>query len=221
SDAAIVPTVMAGLCAGGMVSHQNDSPSTASRPFDRHRDGGILSEGSGMVILENLSHAMARGARPILEIIGFGSAADPANEESGAGLASCIREALDNATIYTHGVDGLCAHGPSDPVLDRVETQAVKAVLGNHARRIPVFSIKGVTGNPMAAGGAHQIVTSGLIVQTGQIPPTANYQYPDPDCDLDIVHSHPRCNRLKHLLINAHGSGRTNSAMIVRAFDIS
>lgn len=217
SDAAIVPTVLAGLCAAGMVSNRNDVPLEASRPFDRDRDGGVLAEGAGIVILENLKGARARGARIFLEILGYGSSADRIDGESGNGLETSVREALDNSAMYPFQADAILAHGPSDAVLDRMEAVALNRVFGPHARRAPVYSIKGVTGNPLAAGGAHQVIAAGLSFASGRLPPTANCRNPDPDCDLDLVRDEPRRFRARTLLINAHGSGRVNSSLMLKA----
>ena len=220
SDAAITPSAMAGFCAAGMVTQScNDHPAEASRPFDRRRDGGVLGEGSAILVLENLEHARVRGAPAYLEILGYGTAADRSDGEPGSGLEGTIAEALANSALRPEQLDYVCAHGPSDPVLDRVETDCLKQALGPHARRIPVSSIKGVTANALAASGAHQVVTCALAMRHGWVPPTANYRTPDPRCDLDYVPRQARRARLEYALIDAHGSGRTNSSLVVGRAD--
>jgi 3-oxoacyl-[acyl-carrier-protein] synthase II len=199
-----------------VVTTRNDDPSHASRPFDLLRDGGILAEGSGVVVLESLDHALARGGRPYLEIEAFSSSNDESGEESGTGLMRTMRHALANAGCMAEDIHYVCAHGPSDPTLDRVETAGIKSVLGPHAYRIPVSSIKGVTGNALAASGAHQVVACALVVRDQRVPPTANHTAPDPRCDLDYVGEGARRVAVNRILINAHGSGHTNSSMVVR-----
>ena len=215
ADASITPSALAGFCAAGMVTTSNSEPRSASRPFDLMRDGGILAEGSGVVVLESLDHALARGATPYMEVLAFSSSNDQIGEESGSGLARTMRDALAHAGCIASDIDGICAHGPSDPTLDRVETAGVKTVLGMHAYRIPVTSIKAVTGNALAASGGHQVVASALALRDQRVPPTANLTSPDPACDLDYVAGGSRSLRLRRILINGHGSGRTNSSMIV------
>lgn len=174
-----------------------------------------MSEASGVVILEELTHALSRGATPYLEITGYGFHTDECGLEPASGLKLTMLEALANAGRYPADVDYVCAHGPSDCVIDRVETAMIKSVLGSHAHRIPVTSIKGVTGNPMAAAGALEVATCALIMQHGMIPPTANYEYPDPECDLDYVPRQPRKADIRCALVNIHGLGGANSSLVV------
>lgn len=218
TDASISPSALAGFCAAGMVTTENRDPSRASRPYDHKRSGGVLAEGSGIVVLETIDHALARGVEPYVEIESFSSFNDQSNEPSGTGLRRTMQEVLESAGCLPEDIDYICAHGPSDASLDRVETEAIKAVMGPHAFRIPVSSIKGVTGNALAASGAHQVVTCALVARHGVIPPTANYEDPDPFCDLDYVGEGARSAMVNRIMINAHGSGRTNSSMIVKRF---
>jgi len=213
ADAAIDTSVLAGICASGMIGACQESPQKASRPFDNRRSGGILAEGSAMVILENAEHALARGVKPYLEIAGFGRASDN-SPAAGSGLEISMRDALANSSLAPVNIDYICAHGPSDVEIDRVETEAIKHVFGRYAYQIPVSSIKGVTGNPLAAGGPMQLVACGLGCRHGILPPTANYEDPDPACDLDYV---PMARRalIRNALINSHGIGRVNSSLAI------
>lgn len=166
-----------------------------------------------MVILENAEHALARGAKPYLEITGFGSSID-STPASGSGLEQSMRDALANASLAPADIDFISAHGPSDIEIDRVETEVIKRIFGKHAQGIPVSSIKGVTGNPLAACGAMQVVAGSLSCRHNIIPPTANYEEPDPFCDLDYVPA-ARHMTIRHALINSHGSGGVNSSLVV------
>ena len=216
ADASITETTCAAFSAGGMLSGRNDTPQQASRPFDRDRDGGVLGEGAGVVVVESLAHARARGARIWLEICGGASHADSVGGKSPAdGLGACMTLALANARLSGDAIDYVCAHGPSDPDIDRVETAMIRNVLGRHAYRIPVSSIKGVTGNPLAAAGPLELIACALAMRDDLIPPTANYTTPDPACDLDYV-PHARRTRIERALINVHCMGGGNTALIVR-----
>lgn len=215
TDSSINPLSVACFGAAGLVPKNVTDPRRASRPFDRDRAGGLMSEASGVVVLEELNHALSRGAKPYLEVTGYGFYTDEIGSEPASGLQVTMAEALANAGRYPEDVGYVCAHGPSDIVIDRVETSAIKAVLGAHAYRIPVTSIKGVTGNPMAAAGALETATCALIMQNGLVPPTANYQFPDPLCDLDYVAGRPRQAEIRCALINIHGLGGANSSLVV------
>lgn len=213
SDAPIETSLLAGFCAARMLIPSLHPPQKASRPFDLKRSGGILAEGGAMVILENAEHALARGAKPYLEITGFGSSID-STPASGSGLEQSMRDALANASLAPADIDFISAHGPSDIEIDRVETEVIKRIFGKHAQGIPVSSIKGVTGNPLAACGAMQVVAGSLSCRHNIIPPTANYEEPDPFCDLDYVPA-ARHMTIRHALINSHGSGGVNSSLVV------
>lgn len=215
TDSSMNPLSVACFGAAGLVPKHVTDPRRASRPFDRDRAGGLMSEASGVVVLEELTHALSRGATPYLEITGYGFHADEIGSEPATGLKLTMEEALANAGRYPADVDYVCAHGPSDSVIDRVETAMIKSVLGTHAYRIPVTSIKGVTGNPMAAAGALEVATCALIMRHGLVPPTANYQFADPDCDLDYVPGQPRRADIRCALVNVHGLGGANSSLVV------
>jgi len=216
TDAPIETSLVAGFCAARMLSTWQGEPRKASRPFDRDRCGGVLAEGSAVVVLERLDHALGRGAVPYAEVVGYGTASDP-ERQSGSGLAQSMRQAMANASWMPNDVDVICAHGPSDLGLDAEECRRIKETLGAHALRVPLFSIKGATGNPLSAGGAMQAVASALALRNQCVPPTANYEFPDPDCDLEILAGRSYPLHVRNLLINAHGSGRVNSTLLLKA----
>ncbi len=215
SDAAVERSMMVALDAVGMLSRQNDRPATASRPFDMFRDRGVLAEGSGAVVLEAEDMALARGAVPYAWVGAHSTTLDRTGAEDASGLDLSMRHALGSQGFIPGDIDCLLAHGPSDRDLDRVETQCIRSVFGRHADRIPTPSIKGVTGNALSAGGMMQLIAACLIFRHGRIPPTANYEHPDPRCDLDYVVGSARIASPEHILINAHGMGRINSSLIL------
>lgn len=215
TDAPISPSTFASFDAVRMNSERNDDPAHASRPFDRDRDGGVLSEGAGVVVIESLAHARARGARPWLELCGGASRPDPCGAPAAAGLCEAMSHALANARMQPADIDYVCAHGPSHPVIDRLETAGIRRVFGRHADRMPVSSIKGVIGNPLAAAGPMQAIACALAMRHDLIPPTANYTTPDPACDLDYV-PQARRSRIRCALVNVHGVGGGNSCLVVK-----
>ena len=215
ADAPITPSTCASFGASRLLSSRNDDPERASRPFDRERDGGVLGEGAGMLVIESLAQARRRGATPLLELCAGASCLDPPGSLPGSGMGEAMARALANARLRPEEIDGVCAHGPSDPVIDRVESAMIRQVLGAHAYRVPVFSIKGVTGNPLAAAGPLEIIACALAMRQATIPPTANYEHPDPECDLDYV-PQARRNEVGCLLVNVHGMGGGNSVLVVR-----
>jgi 3-oxoacyl-[acyl-carrier-protein] synthase II len=198
-----------------MLSCRNEDPQRASRPFDRDRDGGVLGEGAGIVVLESLAHARGRNARIWLELCGGASHSDTSGTPAATGLGACMSLAMANARLDAGAIDYVCAHGPSDVGIDRVETAMIRNVLGSRAYRIPVSSIKGVTGNPLAAVGPLEIIACALAMRDNRVPPTANYTTPDPACDLDYV-PQARRMRFEHALINVHGMGGGNTTLVVR-----
>lgn len=215
TDAPITALTFASLARAGLVSLRNDTPSKASRPFDLDRDSGIISEGCGMLVLENLSHALARGVTPYMEITGYAMRMDHDFTLSGSGLAQTIADAIANAGRTIQDIDYICAHGPGHPVMDKNETATIKKVFGSLAHRIPISSIKGVIGNPLSAAGALQVIACALGMQFNIIPPTANLEKPDPHCDLDYVPLRARHARFNCALINVHGLGGGNSCLVV------
>lgn len=190
-------------------------PSRASRPFDRDRFGRLPAEAAAAVIIEDARHARARGVQGYVEIAGFASVADTSSRDPMSGLYPAIDMALANACEMPQSIGYISAYAPSDPVIDRAETQSIKAALGASAYRTPVSSIKGVTGDPKAAGGLLQLIAAALAARKGILPPTANYENADPFCDLDYVPS-PRRAEFHAALVHAHTSGGQNQAMVVR-----
>ncbi|NQT91216.1 MAG: beta-ketoacyl-[acyl-carrier-protein] synthase family protein [Lentisphaerae bacterium] len=198
------------------LSTRNEDPETASRPFDRDRDGGLIAEGAGMLVLERRERAMARGATVYGEIAGYATSGDSPAGDEGSGMEPAMEGALDNAACRPADIDAISAHGPSDPHMDRIETHLIKQVFGSRAYRIPVTSIKGVTGNPMSVGSIHQLIAALLSMRDGVLSPTANLENADPDCDLDYVPKTARPMDLDTMLINTHGFGRGNSSLVLR-----
>lgn len=215
TDAPINAVTYAGLATAGLVSLRNDTPEKACRPFDIDRDSGVVSEGAGVVVLENADRARSRGMRIYLEVTGYSTHVDPDMDMPGSGLELTMREALANAGRRPDSVDYLCAHGPGHPVIDRVETAMIKNVFGPRAYRLTISSIKAVTGSPLAAAGPLQVVACAMAMRDDVIPPTANLEKPDPECDLDYVPLKARRMRANVALINSHGFGGGNSTLIV------
>jgi len=219
TDATITPLSMASFAAAGLSSTRNTEPERASRPFDLLRDSGIISEGAGILILENYETAIARGTSPYLEITGYGTQGDNYGSDELFGLGQTMRMALEGAGKTTDDVDYICAYGPGHPALDIVEIDMIKRVFGNRAYGVPISSIKGVTGNALSAAGPHQLITCALCFRHNIIPPTANYEVSDPRCDLDFVPGRFRNRRINTALINVRGLGGGNSSMVVERVD--
>jgi len=215
TDATITPLSMASFTTAGLSSTRNSDPERASRPFDLLRDSGIISEGAGMLILENYETAIARGVVPYLEITGYGTQGDNYASDELFGLGQTMRMALETAGKIPEDVDYICAYGPGHPALDIVETDMIKRVFGPRAYSVPVSSIKGCTGNALSAAGPHQLITCGLCFKHNIIPPTANYEVSDPRCDLDYVPGRFRNRRINTALINVRGLGGGNSTLVV------
>jgi 3-oxoacyl-[acyl-carrier-protein] synthase II len=216
SDAPITPIAMASFAAADLSSSRNDDPGKASRPFDIDRDSGVISEGAGMFVLENLETARARGARPYLEITGYAKQRDRDPTNPGAGLEQSMRMALANAGRTIDDVDYISAYGPGHPLLDAIEVAVIKRVFGQEAYEVPVSSIKAVTGNALAAGGPLQLIACALTIRDRVIAPTANYESADPDCDLDFVPNRPRRSDVQCALINVRGLGGGASTMVIQ-----
>ncbi|MEW6355663.1 MAG: beta-ketoacyl-ACP synthase II [Planctomycetota bacterium] len=218
----IHPLGMAGFNLLTALSTYNGDPKKASRPFDLSRDGFVLGEGAGIVILEELSHAKRRGARILAELAGYGSTADAYRitdtHPEGRGAIDAMKEALADAGVAPTEVDYINAHGTSTVVNDKVETLAIKRVFGDYAYEVPVSSIKSMLGHLIAAAGAVEVIACALAIRDGVVPPTINYQTPDPDCDLDYVPNEARQAEVKVALSNSFGFGGQNIALVVREF---
>ncbi len=223
SEAAIVPIAMAGLNVMTALSTRNDEPKRASRPFDLHRDGFVMGEGAAILVLESLEHAQQRGARILAEVSGYGSTNDAyhisAPAESGAGAARCMRMALDDAGLGIYDIDYINAHGTSTPLNDKSETAAIKTVFGEQAYQIPVSSTKSMTGHLLGASGALEALICVKALQDGVMPPTINYETPDPECDLDYVPNVARPAHLTHVMSNSFGFGGHNATIILSRFE--
>ena len=204
------------------LSTHNEEPTKASRPFDKNRDGFVLGEGAGMLVLEELEHAQARGAHIHGELVGFGTTADAFRitdtHPEGRGAVSCIQMALRDARLNTDQIDYINAHGTSTDVNDRVETMAIRKALGKDAYATPVSSIKGMMGHLIAAAGSVEAITCLLTIRDHVLPPTINYETPDPDCDLDYVPNHARDAHVESALSNSFGFGGQNISLIFSAF---
>lgn len=222
SEGALVPLTMAGMNVMGALSTRNDDPQSASRPFDRERDGFLMGEGAGILILESLEHAQARGANILCEISGYGTTDDAyhisAPAENGAGAAISMKLALEDATLQLTDVDYINAHGTSTPLNDKSETAAIRTVFGGQAYKIPISSTKSMTGHLLGASGAVEAVFSILAMREGIIPPTINYQTPDPECDLDYVPNQPRKAEIRHAMSNSFGFGGHNATLVFSQF---
>ena len=223
SEASLVPLAMAGMNVMGALSTRNEDPQTASRPFDKDRDGFLMGEGAGILILEALEHAEARGALILGELSGYGTTDDAhhisAPAENGAGAAMSMKLALENADLTVNDIGYINAHGTSTPLNDKSETAAIKTVFGEQAYNIPVSSTKSMTGHLLGASGAVEAVFSIMAIREGILPPTINYQTPDPDCDLDYVPNQPRQVSPRHVMSNSFGFGGHNATLIFSRFD--
>lgn len=219
-EAPLTPGLFAGACATRAMSTCNDEPRRASRPFDRHRDGYVMGEGAGMVVLETLAHARSRGAGIYGEIAGYGINSDAYHITSplpgGESLARAMSDALREGGLEPREVDYLNAHGTSTVLNDRCETEAVKKVFGPAARRLAVSSTKSMTGHLMGAAGAVEFIACLLAMERGLIPPTINYENPDPHCDLDYVPNRARKKELRVTMSNSSGFGGHNACLVVR-----
>ena len=220
AESAITPLGIGGFSAMKALSTRNSEPERASRPFDKDRDGFIIAEGSGVLILEEREHALKRGATIYAEVIGYGANGDAhhmtAPAPNGEGAARCMKLALKDARIAPSDIDYINAHGTSTEYNDANETQAIKTVFGQHAYKVPISSTKSMTGHLLGAAGAVEGVFSVLALNHGIIPPTINYETPDPECDLDYVPNQARQADMRVALSNSFGFGGTNACVIFR-----
>lgn len=222
SDAPVFPFAWSTFCALGILSKRNEEPEKASRPYDRNRDGMVLSEGGAAIVIEELNHALNRGANIYAEVVSYATSCEAQDvyrtDVRGQALVSALEQALIADKIQGKEIDYICAHGNAIPDYDIAETNAFKAFFGNHAYKIPISSIKSMTGQAYAAGGGFQVVTTSLCLKNGFVTPTINLDVPDPLCDLDYV---PHCARrfsLDTALINSHSVGGTHSVLVLRRY---
>ena len=223
TESAILPLAFISMARTGALSRRNDDPQTASRPFDRDRDGFVFGEGAGVLVLETLEHAQARDARIYAELCGGSITADAfhvsAPEPSGESAKRAILKAIDDAELRPDEIDYVCAHGTGTPLNDSTETKALKLALGEHAYRIPVSSVKSMIGHLLGAAGALSAVAAVKALSTGCIPPTINQFTPDPECDLDYVPWKPRTLAIRNALVNGFGFGGQNSVAVFKKWN--
>jgi 3-oxoacyl-[acyl-carrier-protein] synthase II len=223
TEYATTPTAMAGFVAAKAMSTRNEDPAGASRPWDEGRDGFVLANGAGLMVIEELEHARRRGAPIIAELAGFGMSGDAhhmtAPPADGEGAARCMRIALNDAGLNPQEIDYINAHGTSTPLGDRAETDAVKTVFGDHAYKLAVSSTKSMTGHLLGAAGGTEAVLSVLSLRDGVAPPTINLDNPSEGCDLDYVPHEARDMPISAVLSNSFGFGGTNGTLVFRRFD--
>jgi len=222
AEATIVPIGIGGFCAMRAMSTRNDAPQKASRPFDKDRDGFVMGEGSGVVVLEELEHAKARGAKIYAELAGYGNTADAhhltAPSPGGEGASRCMKQALRNGGLNLTDITYVNAHGTSTPQGDIAETMAIKTVFGDQARKLAVSSTKGATGHMLGAAGAVETIVCVKAIETDTIPPTINYETPDPECDLDYVPNTARKVKVNAIVNNSFGFGGHNATITAKKF---
>lgn len=222
TEAAIVPIAMAGMAATTALTTRNDSPETASRPFDKNRDGFLMGEGAAVLVLENLEHAQARGANILAELSGYGSTNDAYHisspAENGAGAAKCMALAVQDAGLELNDINYINAHGTSTHLNDLNETAAIKSTFGEQAYNIPVSSTKSMTGHMIGGTGAIEALFGAKILQENILPPTINYETPDPALDLDYVPNQARKADVNHLISNSFGFGGHNATVVLSKF---
>jgi len=222
ADAPVFPPILAAFCILRALSKRNDAPQKASRPFDKTRDGFVLGEGAGILILEDLDHALKRGAHIYAEILGFGMTCDAYHmtkpEPSARQAIRALKSALDDAGVKPEDIGYVNAHGTSTPLNDKNETFILKDVFGSHAYKLPVSSVKSMIGHLIGAAGSVELIGALMALEEGIIPPTINYETPDPDCDLDYVPNKARKTDVNMILKNSFGFGGKNSALVVGKF---
>ncbi len=223
AEAAIVPLAMAGMNVIHAMSTRNEDPQRASRPFDLHRDGFVMGEGAAVLVLETLEHARARNAPILAELAGYGATDDAyhisAPAEDGGGAALCMELALQDAAVPPEAIDYINAHGTSTRLNDKSETMAIKRVFGDHAYRLAVSSTKSMTGHLLGASGALEAVFCVRAIQDGILPPTINYETPDPECDLDYVPNQARRVQPRYVLSNSFGFGGHNATIVLKRYE--
>jgi 3-oxoacyl-[acyl-carrier-protein] synthase II len=223
TESCITPLAVAGFAAAKALSTRNDEPERASRPFEKNRDGFVMGEGAGIVVLEELEHAKRRGAKILAEVVGYGTSGDayhmtaPAPE--GEGAARAIENAIKDAGISPEDIDYVNAHGTSTKFNDLFETMAIKKTLGEHAYKVKISSIKSMIGHLLGAAGGVEVVSCVKTIETGIIPPTINYEEPDPECDLDYTPNRAVRANVRYVLKNSFGFGGTNACLILKRYE--
>jgi 3-oxoacyl-[acyl-carrier-protein] synthase II len=225
AEATITPLSMAGFCSMKALSTRNDNPQGASCPFDARRDGFVMGEGSGLVVLETLEHALAREAHIYGELVGYGATGDAhhlsAPAPGGEGAARAMKMALQSAGIEPGQVDYINAHGTSTPLNDKYESQAIASVFGEHTRKLNISSTKSMTGHLLGASGGIEIIASLLAIRDGIVPPTINYQEPDPECPLDYTPNEAQKRDIRYAISNSFGFGGHNACLALKKYESS
>ena len=223
SEATITPLALAGFCVMRALSTRNDEPEKASRPFDKERDGFIMSEGAGIIVLEELEHAKARNAHIYCELVGYGASNDAfhitAPDENGKGAELSMKSAIEDARFNLDEVNYINAHGTSTPLNDKIETKAVKSLFKDHAKNIPISSNKSMFGHMLGASSVSELIATILTIKNNVIPPTINYEFPDAECDLDYVPNQAREKPINTAISNSFGFGGHNVTLAVKRFD--
>jgi 3-oxoacyl-[acyl-carrier-protein] synthase II len=223
TEAVITPLALAGFCSMRALSTRNHEPEKASRPFDLNRDGFIMGEGAGILILEELKSAMNRGAEIYAEVAGYGLSGDAyhvsAPDPDGIGAVLCMSSALKDAGMKPEEIDYVNAHGTSTKLNDASETRAIKDVFGDHAYKLAISSTKSMTGHLLGGAGGVAAIYTVMAIKNGIMPPTINYETPDPDCDLDYIPNQARKGKVSAAMVNAFGFGGTNGTLIFKTFE--
>jgi len=223
SEAVVTPLALGGFCSMRALSTRNDEPERASRPFDLNRDGFVMGEGAGILILEEMVHALERGADIYAEVIGYGMSGDAyhvsAPEPDGEGAISCMSMAIADAGVKPEDIDYINAHGTSTKLNDLSENKAIKEVFGEHAYKVAISSTKSMTGHLLGGAGGIESIYTALAIKHGMIPPTINYDTPDPECDLDYVPNVAREKKIRAAMSNSFGFGGTNASLVFKSFE--
>jgi 3-oxoacyl-[acyl-carrier-protein] synthase II len=223
SEAVVTPLALGGFCSMRALSTRNDEPGKASRPFDLNRDGFVMAEGAGILVLEEMNQALERGAHVYAEVVGYGMSADAyhisAPDPDGGGAILCMKNALEDAGRKPEDIDYINAHGTSTKLNDESEARAIRAVFGEHAYKLAVSSTKSMTGHLLGGAGGIEAIYTALTIRHGMMPPTINYETPDPECDLDFVPNVARKGDVKAAMSNSFGFGGTNASLVFMAFE--
>jgi 3-oxoacyl-[acyl-carrier-protein] synthase II len=223
AEAVVTPLALGGFCSMRALSTRNDEPAKASRPFDLNRDGFVMGEGAGILVLEEMGHALERGAKIYAEVVGYGLSGDAyhvsAPEPEGEGAIHCMKMAIEYAGMRPEEIDYINAHGTSTPLNDLSENKAIKAVFGEHAHKLAISSTKSMTGHLLGGAGGVEAVFTALTIRHGIVLPTINYETPDPECDLDYVPNKARRMEVRTAMSNSFGFGGTNACLVLKAFE--